>query len=82
MVPIGARLKILNNEDVKAWNRLYHHVLASRQGMEVIRKEENRHCGSLALEAGSCGFARCKEVDRRIAEKDHITARAEDDNIY
>jgi hypothetical protein len=70
MIDVGARIEVPKRDDRKAWERLYDHVSGSCvDGINELRRNENRHYRDCSLRDGRVGCARCKEIERRIPEK-------------
>ena len=62
MTPIGARIEVPRQDDLKAWDRLHSHVFPCNE-------EEIKHHRDCAFRDGRVGCTKCKEIEKKRPEK-------------
>src|SRR5271163_3779190 len=62
MIPIGARIEVPRQDDLKGWDRLHNHVFPCSE-------EEIEHYRDCALTDGRVGCTKCKEIEKERPEK-------------
>jgi hypothetical protein len=68
MIPIGARIEVPRQDDLKGWGRLHNHVLSC--------SEEIEHYRDCALRDRRVGRTKCKrDREEKTGEKSRIMAR-------